>query len=374
MAGTVGQGAQFLGNALIPETMARMQLPGLIEQAERKQQVGNIQAGRLLGGMNAEIGTPQTKSYQVNGRTIGQDNPSTVAPLFSPTKKMAMFSQAFPEQAKTYQAQQLGNALFPPKPTAQVLKPGETLGLTSADGQFTPTYTAPSEVKPLTPQSPLGKLESDYKAGLIDRATYEAAKRKENYIAPREERDTFGDQAKLRGEFDTKTKDFATTRDAYSRVVNVASNPSPAGDISLIFSFMKMNDPNSTVREGEYATAQNAGSVPQRVWGIYNKVLNGETLTPAQRADFVKQAGNLYGSQVNSFSQEYKRYSDLAQKYNFTPDKIVYDRTAGLPAAMPIPGEAGTAQAGQPPARPRATNPVTGEVVEWNGSEWAKVQ
>lgn len=113
MAGTPGGVLNTIGTALIPETMARFQMPGLIEQAERKQQVGNIQAGRLLGGMNAEIGTPQTKSYQVNGRTIGQDNPSTIQPLFSQTKKNALFSQAFPEQARALQAQQIQNAIAP---------------------------------------------------------------------------------------------------------------------------------------------------------------------------------------------------------------------------------------------------------------------
>ena len=38
--------------------------------------------------------------------------------------------------------------------------------------------------------------------------------------------------------------------------------PDAAGDMALIFSYMKMLDPNSTVREGEYATAQDAGSIP----------------------------------------------------------------------------------------------------------------
>jgi len=106
MAGQIGQGAQLLGQALIPETMANLQRPSMIEQAKREQQVGNIQAGRLFSGMNQEIGTPQTKSYQVNGKTIGQDNASTVQPLFSGAKKMAMFSQAFLEQARAMMTQQ----------------------------------------------------------------------------------------------------------------------------------------------------------------------------------------------------------------------------------------------------------------------------
>lgn len=114
MAGSLPGGAlNAIGTALIPETMTRLQMPQLIDQAKREQQVGNIQAGRLLSGADAQIGTPQTKSYQVNGRTIGQDNPSTVAPLFSASKKLGLFSQAFPEQARAAVAQQAMQQLFP---------------------------------------------------------------------------------------------------------------------------------------------------------------------------------------------------------------------------------------------------------------------
>ena len=128
MAGSLPGGAlNALGTAVIPETMARLQMPALIDQAKREQQVGNIQAGRLLGGADAEIGTPQTKSYQVNGRTIGQDNPSTVQPLFSTAKRLALFSQAMPEQAKAFQAQRLQNSIAPQLPSKDdfIGTPGE---------------------------------------------------------------------------------------------------------------------------------------------------------------------------------------------------------------------------------------------------------
>lgn len=119
MAGSLPGGAlNAIGTALIPETMARLQMPALIDQAKREQQVGNIQAGRLLGAADAQIGTPQTKAFKYtdsagNERVLGQNNPSTIQPLFSPAKKMALFSQAFPEQARAVQAQQLTQQLFP---------------------------------------------------------------------------------------------------------------------------------------------------------------------------------------------------------------------------------------------------------------------
>ena len=52
--------------------------------------------------------------------------------------------------------------------------------------------------------------------------------------------------------------------------------------------------PNSVVRESEYATAENTGSVPQKVWARYNKMLEGERLAPEQRANFLRTSKNLF--------------------------------------------------------------------------------
>ena len=56
--------------------------------------------------------------------------------------------------------------------------------------------------------------------------------------------------------------------------------------ISLIFGFMKMLDPGSVVREGEFATAQNAASIPDRIRNAYNRALEGTRLNPQQREMF----------------------------------------------------------------------------------------
>lgn len=54
-----------------------------------------------------------------------------------------------------------------------------------------------------------------------------------------------------------------------------------------------MLDPGSVVRESEFATAQNAASVPERVRSSFNRVLSGEKLSPKQRKDFVGRANSL---------------------------------------------------------------------------------
>lgn len=98
---------------------------------------------------------------------------------------------------------------------------------------------------------------------------------------------------KIRDRYDKKSGDFTKVRDAYDRIEASATDPSPAGDLALIFNYMKMLDPGSVVRESEFATAQNAASVPERVRSSFNRVLSGEKLSPKQRKDFVGRANSL---------------------------------------------------------------------------------
>ena len=79
-------------------------------------------------------------------------------------------------------------------------------------------------------------------------------------------------------------------------MLDLAAKPSPANDMALIYSFAKINDPNSVVRESEFASAAKVGTYGQAVQVAANKVANGEMLTPAQRADFLNAAGNQYQS------------------------------------------------------------------------------
>ncbi len=135
----------------------------------------------------------------------------------------------------------------------------------------------------------------------------------------------FAKADKLRDEFNTQSKDFVSVNDSYNVVKETAANPSAAGDLSLIFAYMKMLDPTSVVREQEFANAQNAAGVPDRVWNQYNKLLKGERLNPNQRQDFITQAKNLYNTRKARNDQLTKRYSEIAKRNNVNPDDVVGD-------------------------------------------------
>lgn len=149
---------------------------------------------------------------------------------------------------------------------------------------------------------------------------------------------------KLRDEFNTQNKDFGQVASQYQNIVATSAKPSAAGDISLIFSFMKMLDPASTVREGEFATAQNSGSAFNRVGAMYNKAMSGERLTETQRADFVGQATNIFKTRNTQKEKLTKKYSEFARRTGVDPLDVVggpeneNPSQGTAPAASGLPG------------------------------------
>ena len=131
----------------------------------------------------------------------------------------------------------------------------------------------------------------------------------------------------LREEFNKQpaVKEFGTVRDAYSKVQGAAQDKSAAGDISMIFAYMKMLDPASTVREGEFATAQNATGVPGQVQNLYNQIMSGNRLNDAQRLDFISQANKLFSVHDRQYGAVRGQYSDLAKRAGIDPSRVTLD-------------------------------------------------
>lgn len=122
-------------------------------------------------------------------------------------------------------------------------------------------------------------------------------------------------------------KDFSDISFAFSRIVRSASDPSPAGDLALIFNFMKVLDPSSVVREGEFATASNAGGVDERIRSLYNQVMEGTRLTETQRADFVDRASRLYRGAEEQYNSVAEQYTNFATQAGLDPTQVIPDFT-----------------------------------------------
>lgn len=171
-----------------------------------------------------------------------------------------------------------------------------------------------------------GEIElTDPKTGKVVRTVPKSA-------PPNAPNPTRDDARAIYGQFLQQTTKHLDVADAYRRVMAAGQNPSAAGDIALLTGFMKLVDPGSTVREGEFATAQNSGGVPDRVRALYNRLLNGERLTEPMRKDFMGQAGHLAKTMKESLDEVIAGTQARAKASGLDPSQytVTYDYFNGL--------------------------------------------
>lgn len=95
-----------------------------------------------------------------------------------------------------------------------------------------------------------------------------------------------------------------------------------AGDIVVLFNFIKAQDPNSTVRESEFQLGIETEGVLERISGIIPGWTAGKRLTDTQRAELIKAAR----SSVQAQKEVYKQYVEDTKKevtrFGLNPTKI----------------------------------------------------
>lgn len=191
-----------------------------------------------------------------------------------------------------------------------------------------------AEKKGPTPHTKMAKLNADLNSGLITKAQYDAEVAALGETSALDANQTFTAEQKLYDQFQKATETPREQVAAYRRVEAIYRNPAEdrvrqikvgdevftadgqgAADLALIFNYMKMLDPGSVVREGEFALARKAGSVPQQVKAYLNSVVNGGQLDPVTRKRLVAQARNQYNSAAESIDTTYKRLLKRGEGY-----------------------------------------------------------
>ncbi len=141
----------------------------------------------------------------------------------------------------------------------------------------------------------------------------------------------------LRKEYTSLSSDMRTIQDSVGKLRTAQKLDSGQGDIAMVYAYMKMLDPTSVVREGEYATAENTSGVPEKIMNMYNKVLTGTRLTPAMRGQFVTAGEALAGEKTERFSKLKSQFEGIVRKSGADPSRIMLDEgmakdTSQLPA------------------------------------------
>ena len=163
-----------------------------------------------------------------------------------------------------------------------------------------------------------------------------------------------GEQS-LRREYSPLVQEYNAARLGYQKVLAAAKDSTPASDIALIFGYMKTLDPTSTVREGEAASVQNSGSIPQNIQAMYNKAISGDRLLPEKRVEFAQAAEKQFRQYEERAKALNQQYEGLARSYGYDPSRIVQP----LQPVVPYGGPQATPQAA--PAGP--IDPAT---VRWH--------
>ena len=135
----------------------------------------------------------------------------------------------------------------------------------------------------------------------------------------------------FRDDFRAETKAFVIIRDSWNRVQ--VSGPTAAGDLSLIFNYMKILDPGSVVRESEFATAAASGSFGERIKAAWKRLATGERLSDVMHNDFTQQSRKLFQAQNKSYHKLKKNYFALAKRAGIDPRNAIID--VGQPDAAP---------------------------------------
>ena len=120
-------------------------------------------------------------------------------------------------------------------------------------------------------------------------------------------------------------KDFQNRQGAKGVIETAGNNPTPAGDLALIFAYMRMLDPGSVVRESEFRLAASAGSLPEKIQAQYDRVIQGTILTPEIRKDFIDKANSIYNTEQKRFKRLYDDYSDRVNRQGLSVNDSLID-------------------------------------------------
>ena len=329
MAYTTGQKIEFLGAALsgqVPQFQQQMEqldekrMEAMYKDAGAAYQLlGNNDYQGIINLANDRLGLLQ--------RLPGSDPADTMQVLQLAQGAAAGNSQSLSQLTqvlKSANQQGLARGYYTaPAPRERVvLGENEDMYEVQADGSL--KIIGSGAPKQKSPTTEIGKLDYDLLNENITQAQYDA---QITQIELAENRVISEDESRLRKEFNAipQVKSFSDQSQAYGRIIASADLPSAAGDLALIFNYMKVLDPGSTVREGEFANAQNAGSVPARLGAFYNNVVDGQRLTVEQRQDFVDRGGRLYKDAETGFMKRYNQYSELATLQKLPFKNVVTD-------------------------------------------------
>lgn len=236
------------------------------------------------------------------------------------------------QQAEAQRQQEQHNATMR---KAGLMEVGGALVRIGDDGSFTEAYRPTAkqfEVKEVN-----GRLVRVPTDGSSAEEIYAPSTTGSGALGPYKDAKQLSDvEEGIRKEFTSQNKDYSGIREGYRRIQTGAKIDNGAGDLAIVYGYMKMLDPTSVVREGEFATAENTTGIPSYIMNLYNKAVDGSRLPPEARERFEAASRDLYSNATEQYDQTRTQYEELAKRKGIDPQNVIIDqRTAPTSEAMP---------------------------------------
>ena len=210
----------------------------------------------------------------------------------------------------------------------------------AATGEFRPYELEPGPAELAAYQNVLGMQQEQARQKLIAQREAEQAAIQNRYqlrqISARGEQDRLtaaskppevaglGDVDRLRGQYFTASGDFIKYRDAFQGVSVAAQDDTGASDLTLLYNFIKLMDPNA-VREGELALTERTQSIPASLVQQFNRLREGDILQPEARDALIAQAEGIFGGKLESQLSLEAQFKGAEAAAGITPGRSVFD-------------------------------------------------
>lgn len=147
--------------------------------------------------------------------------------------------------------------------------------------------------------------------------------------------DQVGGETALRNEFGKNNANFTKVANFYQQTMqSIKDSKDPMtgkvqgpNDIGLIYNVAHMLNPQSMLKPGAIATLENTGGWSDEARQQYNKVLNGQKLTPEERDAYAHTATGIYEANKRSYDTMKAGYQDIVTQNGYRPQQVFVNST-----------------------------------------------
>lgn len=197
--------------------------------------------------------------------------------------------------------------------------------------------------------SPIAEVPRFAKQNMVELGYYDPETKKTvkgQYVRTEDEEKLKDREQKLRDSWQSNKTTQRTTEmaEAIERMRQLVKNPGKLGpaQLGVLYSYMKLIDPGSTVREGEFSTAETAGGWARAASNFWNKVNTGQRVDKDVINEFMSAANHLIDGQRKIQTVVDDSFAGLADQEGFKRENVILPIFKNLDEEMAKKKKSGT--------------------------------